>query len=50
MDPEEVTGLARAIGNADLFAEEVEEVMGWSREEIKKESKQLMRGNIPHVG
>lgn len=48
MDPNEVTGLARAIGNAELFAEEVEQVLGWSRELIKQESRQLMKGNLPH--
>lgn len=47
MDPNEVTGLTRAIGNAELFAEEVEQVLGWPRELIKAESKQLMRGKLP---
>jgi chromosome partitioning protein len=49
MDPSEVTGLAKAIGNAELFADEVEQVMGWSREQVKQESKQLMRGKLPHA-
>lgn len=32
MDPEEVTGLAKAIGNAELFGEELMQVLNWVNE------------------
>lgn len=32
LDPAEVSGIARAIGNAELFAEEVLQVLGWIKD------------------
>lgn len=39
MDPESVTGLAKAIGNAELFAEELQEVLRWIGEIKQHETK-----------
>ena len=46
MDPESVTGLAKAIGNAELFAEELHHVLEWVGEIRKNETRAT--GGVNH--
>lgn len=45
MDPEQVTGLTRAIGNAELFAEELLHVLGWV-EEIRRSTNKVTKKEL----
>ncbi len=40
MNPTEVTGVAKAIGNAELFAEELRQVLGWIQDLKRKTQKE----------
>lgn len=47
MDPTDVTGLAKAIGNTELFVEEVLEAMRWI-ETIREHGGQEKKGEVSH--
>lgn len=47
LDPEVVSGLAKAIGNAELFAEELHHVLGWV-DEIKTQNNDIGKGKVNH--
>lgn len=48
MDPDEVSGLAKAIGNAELLADEVREVLGWVKDIRGWENRNKERKEIGH--
>lgn len=48
MDPDEVTGVAKAIGNAELLVDEMREVLGWVKDIRGWENRNAVRKEIKH--